>query len=137
MREVLRGSELEALGLPGRQPGRMEGQAAFLDCPAYVGTDGAARCGLPAEVEEQYSIGSTDGPIESARIRCPQGHWFNGPIEFLTMPQKPTQAAVSASPPSHVTIHDRGAQVTGPMPEAESRDTAGLGKFSARHRSLG
>jgi hypothetical protein len=23
-------------------------------------------------------------PLESAMIRCPAGHWFNGPIEFLT-----------------------------------------------------
>jgi hypothetical protein len=56
----------------------------FLDCPAYLGTDGAVRCGLPAEVEARYCIGSTNGPLEGARIRCPQGHWFNGPIESLT-----------------------------------------------------
>jgi hypothetical protein len=29
-------------------------------------------------------MGSTDGPLASAKIRCPRGHWFNGPIEFLT-----------------------------------------------------
>jgi hypothetical protein len=27
---------------------------------------------------------STDGPLDSAMIRCPGGHWFNGPIESLT-----------------------------------------------------
>jgi hypothetical protein len=27
---------------------------------------------------------STDGPLESARIRCPDGHMFNGPVESLT-----------------------------------------------------
>jgi hypothetical protein len=27
---------------------------------------------------------SSDGPLEAAMIRCPAGHWFNGPIEFLT-----------------------------------------------------
>ena len=59
----------------------------LVDCPAFLGHDGAARCGLPAEVEERYTIGSTDGPLESVKIRCPRGHWFNGPIESLTAPQ--------------------------------------------------
>jgi hypothetical protein len=59
----------------------------LVDCPAFLGHDGAARCGLPAEVEERYTIGSTDGPLESVKIRCPRGHWFNGPIESLTGPQ--------------------------------------------------
>jgi hypothetical protein len=56
----------------------------FLDCPAYLDEDGAVRCGLPAEVRCRFTGRSTDGPIESAMIRCPAGHWFNGPIEFLT-----------------------------------------------------
>ncbi len=56
----------------------------FLDCPAYMDEDGAERCGLPAEVTSRFIMRSTDGPVESAMIRCPAGHWFNGPIEFLT-----------------------------------------------------
>jgi hypothetical protein len=56
----------------------------FLDCPAYLDRHGTVRCGLPAEVEDRYTITSTDGPLESARIRCPGGHMFNGPIESLT-----------------------------------------------------
>ena len=60
-----------------------EGQAILVDCPAFLGHDGATRCGLPAEVEARYTVRSTDGPLESARIRCPRGHWFNGPIESL------------------------------------------------------
>jgi len=56
----------------------------FLDCPAYLDRDGAVRCGLPAEVERQYTMSSNDGPAESAKIRCPAGHWFNGAIESLT-----------------------------------------------------
>ena len=47
----------------------------FIDCPA---------CGLPAEIEHRYRLQSTDGPLDSARVRCPRGHWFNGPLEFLT-----------------------------------------------------
>ena len=62
----------------------MDANAMFLDCPEYLDSRGAARCGLPAEVEYRYTVGSTDGPLESARIRCPRGHWFNGPVESLT-----------------------------------------------------
>jgi hypothetical protein len=56
----------------------------FLDCPAYLDKDGAVRCGLPAEVRSRFVMRSTDGPLESAMIRCPVGHAFNAPIEFLT-----------------------------------------------------
>jgi hypothetical protein len=56
----------------------------FLDCPAYLDPDGAARCGLPAEVRCRFIMHSTDGPLESAMIRCPAGHWFNGAIASLT-----------------------------------------------------
>jgi hypothetical protein len=64
----------------------------FLDCPAYTDRHGAARCGLPAEVEDRYTVSSTEGPQESAKIRCPRGHWFNGPIEALTWQKHPTVA---------------------------------------------
>jgi hypothetical protein len=56
----------------------------FLDCPAYLDDDGVARCGLPAEVRCSYAMQSSDGPLDSAMIRCPSGHYFNGPVEFLT-----------------------------------------------------
>ena len=56
----------------------------FLDCPAWLDEEGAIRCGLPAEVRHRFITRSTGGPLESAMIRCPAGHWFNGPIEFLT-----------------------------------------------------
>jgi hypothetical protein len=75
----------------------MDGQAMFLNCPAYLDRDGAARCGLPAEVEMQYIIKSTDGPLESAKITCLRGHHFNGPVESLTVPGPPAVAAVSTS----------------------------------------
>ena len=61
----------------------VEGEAMLVDCPAFLGHDGA-RCGLPAEVEARYTFRSTDGPLESAKIRCPRGHWFNALIESLT-----------------------------------------------------
>lgn len=56
----------------------------FLNCPAYMDNDGATRCGLPAEVQYRYTLESTDGPLESAKIRCLVGHWFNAPIASLT-----------------------------------------------------
>jgi len=62
----------------------METSMMFLDCPAYVDRHGQQRCGLPAEVEYRYELGSSDGPLASAKIRCPRGHWFNGPLESLT-----------------------------------------------------
>lgn len=37
----------------------------FLDCPAYTDRRGTARCGLPAEVEDRYTVSSTEGPQES------------------------------------------------------------------------
>ena len=61
----------------------------FLDCPAYLDPRGATRCGLPAAVEDRYLAGSTSGPLESVRIRCARGHWFNGPVEFLAGDARP------------------------------------------------
>lgn len=56
----------------------------FLDCPAWLDEEGAVRCGLPAEVRCRFTMRSADGPLESAMIRCPDGHWFTGLIESLT-----------------------------------------------------
>jgi hypothetical protein len=56
----------------------------FLDCPADLDQEGAVRCGLPAEVRCRFIVRSSDGPLESAMIRCPAGHCFSGPIESLT-----------------------------------------------------
>lgn len=66
----------------------------FVDCPAYLDEDGGARCGLPAEVTYRYTVRSTSGPLESAKIRCPLGHWFNGPIASLIWHKEPGTTAV-------------------------------------------
>ena len=71
----------------------MDASVMFLDCPAYMDKSGSVRCGLPAEVEGRYLMRSSDGPLESARIRCPRGHWFNGPVESLTLDERPNTAA--------------------------------------------
>ena len=84
----------------------------FLDCPAYLDQDGATRCGLPAEVSRRFITRSTGGPMESAVIRCPVGHWFNGPIEFLTLNSTDKRAlgtgavAPSARRDSLIRSHD-------------------------------
>jgi hypothetical protein len=63
----------------------MHTDVAFLDCPAYMKGRGVARCGLPAEVEYWYTVRSSGGALPSAKIRCPRGHWFNGPVESLRL----------------------------------------------------
>jgi len=82
----------------------MEAMMMFLDCPAYLDEEHTVRCGLPAEVRRRFTMRSTGGPLESAMIRCPSGHWFNGPIEFLTWDSKdkrhPASAPTAASPGS-------------------------------------
>lgn len=85
--------------LPGSTPAEwglpMDASTMFLDCPAYMDKSGSVRCGLPAEVQGRYQMSSTDGPLESARIRCPRGHWFNGPVESLTLEERPDASAES------------------------------------------
>jgi hypothetical protein len=44
---------------------------------------GAAGTRLPAEAESRCTVGSTDGPLEFVKIRCPRGRWFDVPIESL------------------------------------------------------
>jgi hypothetical protein len=73
----------------------MDASVMFVDCPAYMNQTGSERCGLPAEVQGRYVMRSTDGPLESARIRCPLGHWFNGPVESLTLEERPDMSVES------------------------------------------
>jgi len=43
----------------------------FLDCPAYLDEEGALRCGLPAEVRRQFTMRSSDGPLEGRHDQVP------------------------------------------------------------------
>jgi len=70
----------------------MDAITTFLDCPAYMNEDGTVRCGLPAAVEDIYTLGSTDGPVTSVKIHCPTGHWFSGPVAALTVHADAAQA---------------------------------------------
>jgi hypothetical protein len=76
----------------------MDTGVTFLDCPAYLDQHGTARCGLPAVVEYRYPIRSTEGRLDGAKIRCPRGHWFLGPVDALAMPER-SKAAVRAAAP--------------------------------------
>ena len=84
----------------------MGGGLMFLDCPAYLDRDGAERCGLPAEVKCRFVMESTDGPLDSAIIRCPAGHWFTGALESLTLTTGP-------GPPALPGRHDSRALADG------------------------
>jgi hypothetical protein len=70
----------------------MDTSVMFLECPAYMDSRGAARCGLPAAVEYRYAMRSTDGPLESVKIRCPRGHSFNGPLESMLWDKAPASS---------------------------------------------
>jgi hypothetical protein len=83
----------------------------FLDCPAYLDDEGGARCGLPAEIGCRYTMESTDGPLDSVMIKCPSGHRFNGPVEFLTWGSPHLQKPVRARCDSPLTSHE--AQASG------------------------
>ena len=101
----------------------------FLDCPAYLDQDGAVRCGLPAEVRCRFTMRSTDGPVESAMIRCPAGHYFCGAIESLTWDGKdthdpgPAAAASRGGRDSGQSGHDghKGSALRNSPAEAEQR----------------
>lgn len=89
----------------------MNASVMFLDCPEHMDDHGTVRCGLPAAVEYRYTVESTSGPLESAKIRCPRGHGFNGPVEALTW---------------------SGADQPAPELGEHVRETAVLGRGSAR-----
>jgi hypothetical protein len=49
-------------------------------------------CGSPAEITEQFSLGSTSGPVEHVRTACVRRHWFLLPIP---QPRSPADAAAT------------------------------------------
>ena len=75
----------------------MDTGVTFLDCPAYLDRHGTARCGLPAVVEYRYPIRSSEGELDGVKIRCPRGHWFNGPVEALTLAETPSTVVRAAA----------------------------------------
>ncbi|MGO9781058.1 MAG: hypothetical protein ACLPKE_14885 [Streptosporangiaceae bacterium] len=89
----------------------MDREVTYMDCPAYLDAQGHTRCGLPAEVEHHYTMDSTDGPLESARIRCPLGHLFSGPVESLRWERlgPETEAGIGECQPAGETAARGGA----------------------------
>ncbi len=75
----------------------MDTGVTFLDCPAYTDRNGTVRCGLPAMVEYHYTIMSTEQVLDAVKIRCPRGHWFNGPVEALTLAESPSVVVHAAA----------------------------------------
>jgi len=73
---------------------------------AYLDDERTVKCGLPAEVRCRFTMRSTDGPLESAMIRCPAGHRFNGTIESLTWDSANKHNPGTAAAPS-VAGHGR------------------------------
>lgn len=92
----------------------MEREVTYMDCPAYKDAQGHVRCGLPAEVEQRYTMDSTDGPLESALIRCPLGHWFNGPVESLRWERPGSKSESEAADPQAAQMAQRGTRLTPP-----------------------
>ncbi len=93
----------------------------FLNCPAYMDKSGAVRCGLPAEVEGRYLMRSTDGPLESVRIRCPRGHWFNGPVESLVLEERPDASVQFEAAEREAIARIKGAAERGRQPRRFGR----------------
>ena len=54
-------------------------------------------CGLIAHVEWRAVVESSDGPVELAKVRCVQGHWFLLPLSCLAAATREREAAGSAS----------------------------------------
>src|ERR1700745_537759 len=98
----------------------------FLDGPACLDSDGIARCGLPAEVRCRFTMRSTDGPLESVMIRCPVGHIFNAPIEFLSLERQPDNASAARNSSHSYQSHTPGGRPANEHPEAGDRSTPAI-----------
>jgi hypothetical protein len=59
-------------------------------------TTSCPECGALAEVEWRAVLESTDGPVEHAKVRCLQRHWFLLPVAALAAPTQPVEAGVGA-----------------------------------------
>lgn len=104
----------------------------FLNCPARL-DQGARLCGLPAEVRCRFVMRSTDGPLESAMIRCPVGHCFSGPIESLSL-----DSADKHDPgPARAGSRAGRSSLDGPRTPASARDTAWLASAAHDQRPWG
>ena len=106
--------------------------------PAYLDDERTVKCGLPAEVRCRFTLRSTDGPLESAMIRCPAGHRFNGTIESLTWDSankhNPGTAADSAVSDRTRRFAPTGDPATG-SGRARPRRAAGIRRGTGARRA--
>lgn len=87
----------------------------FLDCPAYLDEQGAARCGLPAEVLYRYSPGSAGGPAESVKIRCPRATGSTGRPHSSPV-RSGSRKPLSSAPDGHPAEPLSGSAAACPSP---------------------
>ena len=73
-----------ALRRVGSRRGNNHGRGAVLgdnDPPSRLWSHAMSRvscpqCARPAEITERFTLGSTGGPLDHVKTRCPAGHWF-------------------------------------------------------------
>jgi hypothetical protein len=85
------GNNRQPTAMSRRSAAPVNASVMFLECPAHASDDGRSRCGHPAAVEYRYAAESSGGPVESMKIRCPRGHWFNGSVQSLAEPSRPAR----------------------------------------------
>lgn len=115
----------------------MESQTMFLDCPAYLDEVGLVRCGLPAEVRRRFIMRSTDGPLESVMIRCPAGHFFNAPIEFLKIDEHPGTAPGRPAQDRPRQAQPAANRTARPLTPRRDAETAGTKDQASRPQAAG
>jgi hypothetical protein len=80
----------------------MDSYLMFLNCPAYMDNNGAARCGLPAEVHCRYTMNSTDGRWKAPRSAARAATTSTGPSTASpcrsSRPRPPYQPACRRRP---------------------------------------
>ena len=57
-------------------------------------------CGVPMEVVDRFTLAGAPAPVEHVKVRCPSGHWFTIPTEWLA--QVATDAQATAISPARV-----------------------------------
>ncbi len=59
------------------------------------------QCSRPAQITDRFALGSTSGPLEHVKTRCPEGHWFTVLEDDLEAyrPAHPGQRRAAAAVP--------------------------------------
>lgn len=61
-------------------------------------------CGAPSEIEWRAVLEGTDGPVEHAKVRCSNRHWFLLPVASLAQPSRPATPRTRARPSGDVPV---------------------------------